>query len=728
VIEAGSTLEAASEEARRLADRSGCAYISPFNDVGVVAGQATAAMELLEERPDVTSLIIPVGGGGLLAGAIAACRFLGRRVRILAPEPDQFASMAASVRAGRVVRVGRRSTFADGLATNLEPGSITLEIAASAPDVTFCALREDEIAAACLAVFNRESILTEGAGSAGVAAALHADDVGLPGGTIGTILCGGNVHHNVFWQMAAVRCSDPRLTALADTLGRAVEDEPQRRQWTLGVEADPEQGSVDADVGLPVALEAAIREYTGKTDVMLADFVDLAREDGLPLDASLVDVVRRVNSEVADRARESRDDTIERREQRVRVLSQLAVAARMAFEWRSPGYDQSNALAGFDLGCLGSPGVNYARFDQPGVAEIERQLAGATRISPDTHAVLMTSSGMAAFTLAAATVASVAPVHAALTAPYLYFEGSETLQDLLGDRLMIGSSYDADELAHEAATTGADVVFADPLANHPEQRMIDIVRLAQGLGVLDTSPWLVVDGSMLSTVTARPVAEAMPEHAIYYESCSKYLQFGLDIAMAGMVIVPRWLEARARRVRRNLGLGLDRYGAELFPRYRPADLDRRLASMERAALQVARELNERLECESFEVTFPGLDRHPDYHLARRIGRTGSCVTLAPLDAELGRDQLDPIVDAAIREARLRRVPLVKGVSFGFSTSRLSAAAAMAEGAAPFLRLAVGPLGVDAATQLAEVLRAAVEETTATWPRPARQPESSLAGS
>jgi threonine dehydratase len=131
--------------------------------LAIVAGQATAVVELLEQHPDMRSLVIPVGGGGLLSGAIAARAHLGRPVHIVACEPANFASMAASVHAGAVVRLGRRATFADGLALNLEPGSVTLDIVAAADELTFRSVSEAEIAAAATAVFNREAVLIEGA-------------------------------------------------------------------------------------------------------------------------------------------------------------------------------------------------------------------------------------------------------------------------------------------------------------------------------------------------------------------------------------------------------------------------------------------------------------------------------------------------------------------------------------------------------------------------------------
>jgi threonine dehydratase len=718
IIEAGSTVEDATETARALAEGTDRCYVSPYNDPAVIAGQATAVVEMLTSRPDIGVLIIPVGGGGLLSGAIAAREYLGMSVPILACEPIEFASMSRCLESGDYVHLGRRPTFADGLATNIEQDSITFDIVSAAPDVIFCAVSEEEIAASCTALFNRESILAEGAAGAGIAASLHIRDLGLPEGIAGTILCGGNVHHTTFWQMAAFPFTDPTLVALADTLGRRVSDEPPRRQLLGAVNAIPmpdrPAGGRGMDLGLPAEFIRSLDDYTVKTRLMLDDLAHLACTNHLPLDQSMLSLVREINETINAHVHRSAQAGPAEREQRARVLSQFAAAARLSFEWRSPGYDQSAALTCFDLGALGSSGVNYARYDQPGATHVERQLAELLRVPTDTHTVLITASGMAAFALAATTIMSAGPFESALTAPYLYFEGMEMLQYWLGGKVTVAESYDADSIAAQAG--GVDTVFADPLSNHPDQRMIDVELLARRLASEPVPPWLVVDGTMLPVATARPVITAMPDKAIYYESCSKYLQFGLDIVMAGLVVVPRTLEPLARRVRRNLGLGLDRYGAELFPRYQPDSFEDRLSLMERSALQVATALRETLSTDLFTVVYPGLPDHPDYLLAAKFARQGSCVTLAPTTMQLGRDQLDPVVDGAIHEARRRRLPLVKGLSFGFSTSRLSAASAMAESAPPFLRLAVGPLAPRTAGELADALRCAVEHAAATWPR------------
>lgn len=718
VVEAGSTVEAADVEGRRIAAENDCTYLAPFDDVAVMAGQATAVVELLGDRPNLQTLLIPVGGGGLLAGAIAARRYLGLDdLAILACEPQAFASLGASVDAGHAVRLGRRPTFADGLATNIGAGARTVEIALDAKHLTFCTLSEEEIAAGCTALFNRESLLAEGAGSVGVVAALRAEELGLGDGPIGTIIGGGNVHHTTFWQMAAIEIRDARLAALADTLGRTVDAEPARRAngfasraqrdgaHPLPLEAEREQRDLTGH------LLGGIAGYTDLTSYMLDDLEDLVVQQALPLEKNTLNLVRQVNSQVRAAAGHRVDGAISLEEQQVRALSQLAVAARMAFEWRSPGYDQAAALSGLDLGALGSPGVNYARYDQPGVAQLERQLLELFSLDPRTHALLLTSSGMAAFALLCGTLFGRDGVRSVLTAPYLYFEGEEMLRAWLGQKVVTAGSYDAAVIAEQASVEKPDAVFADPLSNHAEQRMVDVELLAGLLARGENPPWLVVDGTMAPAVTAAPLLAALPSRALYYESCSKYLQLGLDIAMSGLLVVPRALEANARRTRRDLGLGIDRYGAELFPRYRPQQFERRLRNMEQSALQVAQALRRGLPGDRFSVRYPGLPDHPDYALAARIGRSGSNVTVLPLAERGSRDRLEPVVDEAIRRARQSGVPLVKGVSFGFSTSRLSAASAMAEGTPPFLRLAVGLCDPDTAEALAQAL---LDATNSVW--------------
>ncbi|QPL47632.1 pyridoxal-phosphate dependent enzyme [Halomonas sp. A40-4] len=720
VIESGATVDDATESAMDISRTTGAEYVSPYNNKHVIAGQATVIIELLQEI-NLTHLIIPTGGGGLLCGAIAAKHFLDKgSLHLISCEPQAFNSYKTSKENNGAVKLGRRPTFADGLATNIEPGSITLEIPNQEKNLSFLEVSEEEIASGCAAVFNRESLLAEGAAAAGIAASLKIKDEILkqPESKVGTLLCGGNVHHTTFWHMAAYPFSDITLSDLSDTLGRKAEFEPERRQnISLSNVEKTEDGSFlgCGDNTLPKAFFDQVEQYTNTTDRLLSEFEGFCSSENLLLDRYTLDAVQEVNDLIKNRLQEDLPESTMLKEQRLRALTQLATASRLAFEWRSPSYEQSVSMSAFDLASQGSSGVNYARYDQPGVPNIESTLLNTLGVSPSTHAVLLTNSGMAAFTLAFETSRIFKNIKSVLTAPYLYFENVEMMQYWLGgDNIHVSDSYNADDMTSLNMKLRPDAVLADPLSNHPLQRMVDIDQLAYSLSEAPNQPTLIVDGSMLPLVSAQGVVEAMPESGVYFESCSKYMQFGLDITMAGMVLIPRKMEAVARRVRRNMGLGLDRYGAELFPKFKPEMLEKRIKSMETSALLVAKKLKEFLPEDHFITTFPGLPDHLDHTLSLRYERSGSCVTLAPLNQELNRDQLDPIVDAAIREARSHHVPLVKGVSFGFTASRLSAASALAESAPPFLRLAVGPTSETEAERLAVSLSSAILKVTSRW--------------
>ncbi|WP_336216434.1 threonine ammonia-lyase [Nonomuraea sp. LPB2021202275-12-8] len=148
---------------------SGFTYISAYNDTHVIAGQSTIGAEL-EEIGEPVTLFVPVGGGGLISGI---CLWAMRRpeVRIVGVETAASPGMSTAIRAGRVERVDVGPTLADGLAGNLEEGSVTVEITASRVD-EMVAVTEEEIRAAMRFLAAQHGQVVEGSGAAGVAALL----------------------------------------------------------------------------------------------------------------------------------------------------------------------------------------------------------------------------------------------------------------------------------------------------------------------------------------------------------------------------------------------------------------------------------------------------------------------------------------------------------------------------------------------------------------------------
>ena len=124
----GEGYDAAEQFARQLAKERNLTFISPYNDPAVVAGQGTIGLEILEDCPNVESIIVPVGGGGLLAGIATAAKALRPSIELLGVQPNTAAAMYHSLKAGKIVDVEMQDTIADGLSGNIEKGCITFEI------------------------------------------------------------------------------------------------------------------------------------------------------------------------------------------------------------------------------------------------------------------------------------------------------------------------------------------------------------------------------------------------------------------------------------------------------------------------------------------------------------------------------------------------------------------------------------------------------------------------
>lgn len=177
--------------ARRIAEERSAVVVPPFDNEAIVAGAGTAALELLEDVPDLDVLVTPLGGGGLLSGtSIAARAMRGEDVAVWGVEPETGDDFVRSLEAGAPISIPLPATIADGLQTP-RPGDITFAVvsvlASGAAVVSDAALRE-----AMRFAFERLKIVVEPSGAAGIAGILSgAIDVG--GKKVGVIISGGNV-------------------------------------------------------------------------------------------------------------------------------------------------------------------------------------------------------------------------------------------------------------------------------------------------------------------------------------------------------------------------------------------------------------------------------------------------------------------------------------------------------------------------------------------------------
>ncbi len=191
VVLHGSDLAEARAHAALLADREGLTFIHPFDNADVMAGQGTMALEILEQTPDVDAIVVPVGGGGLLAGIGTAVRALKPGVTLVGVEPEHAACLTAAIAAGKPVPVKVLPTLADGLAV-AQIGAAPLEVLRRVVDQVVT-VDEASIALSILRLIELEKSVVEGAGAAPLAAFLAGKLRSLEGRTVVLTLCGGNI-------------------------------------------------------------------------------------------------------------------------------------------------------------------------------------------------------------------------------------------------------------------------------------------------------------------------------------------------------------------------------------------------------------------------------------------------------------------------------------------------------------------------------------------------------
>jgi threonine dehydratase len=187
-----------SQRAEAIAREEGLAMIPPFDHPDVVAGQGTCGLEILEQRPDVDTILVPVSGGGLLAGIAVAVAGIKPSVRVVAVEPAGAAKLSAALAAGAPRTLERTESMADGLLTR-SIGSFTFpiirQVVREAVQVT-----EDEIAGAVRFLHQEAAVRVEPSGAVTTAAIL-AGRVGLAGPTV-AVVSGGNVDPDLFHRLA----------------------------------------------------------------------------------------------------------------------------------------------------------------------------------------------------------------------------------------------------------------------------------------------------------------------------------------------------------------------------------------------------------------------------------------------------------------------------------------------------------------------------------------------
>ena len=190
----GSDYDGAYAEAIRLSQEKGLKFISAFDDPWIVAGQGTIGLELYEQDPDLDAVIVPVGGGGLIAGIALALKTLLPKARVIGVQSEAVPAMKVALEAGAPARLPAATTIADGIAVRAV-GTTPFEIVKTYVDEVVT-VSEGEIANAVLALLEVEKTVAEGAAAVPLAALLNKK-VSLTGKNIGLVVSGGNIDMNL---------------------------------------------------------------------------------------------------------------------------------------------------------------------------------------------------------------------------------------------------------------------------------------------------------------------------------------------------------------------------------------------------------------------------------------------------------------------------------------------------------------------------------------------------
>jgi len=200
VVSCGTSTDERERATQELIDRFGYTLIHPYNDPKIIAGQGTVALEILTALAELDYLFVPVGGGGLIAGCALAAKQLRPSIRVIGVETEGANDCYQSFRAGRIVKIARATTIADGMRT-LSVGELNFEIIRSCVDDVIT-IRDEEIFPMMRFFLERMKMVVEPTGAVAPAAVM-CDAAGLRGKRICAVISGGNVDPDLLRAMLA---------------------------------------------------------------------------------------------------------------------------------------------------------------------------------------------------------------------------------------------------------------------------------------------------------------------------------------------------------------------------------------------------------------------------------------------------------------------------------------------------------------------------------------------
>jgi threonine dehydratase len=201
LVEIGDTYDEAEQTSRAMQRQTGMTFISPYNDPAVIAGQGTIGLEMIADAPDLDAVVVPVGGGGLIAGILTAIKTLKPGIKVYGVEPSASPTMLKALEAGRLVVIPEEPTIADGLAGNVEPDSMTFPIIQRLVDGMIL-VDEMSIREAMARAAHNDHLMIEGSAAAAIAALADAR-LNVP--KVAVVITGRNLSLDLFLEAVGQR-------------------------------------------------------------------------------------------------------------------------------------------------------------------------------------------------------------------------------------------------------------------------------------------------------------------------------------------------------------------------------------------------------------------------------------------------------------------------------------------------------------------------------------------
>jgi cystathionine gamma-synthase len=400
-------------------------------------------------------------------------------------------------------------------------------------------------------------------------------------------------------------------------------------------------------------------------------------------------------------------------ESTLRSAYRLAGALGSLAAWTAPATQESVALNSFPS-AASRDAVAYARYGCPEIAAQEFAYAEMLGFDPGNARLLLTSSGMAAYALIENFLLRdvLSPGDRVLLHPGIYFETRQQIQSLKFLSVHTAGGGGRLDMLQAIAATRPRVVFVDPLTNSMDYRAIDIVRLldeADRICAPDT--WFVIDGTLLSGV-CDPFADCKRRNVrvLYYESACKYLQFGMDLGPAGIVVVDGGDADRFLQLRR--GIGAIASESLVLPRASRGAYLEYLCAQTACGLATAAAVNAFAGSGGgghIRAAHPRLPDHPDHGEIAAYAHSGGVLMFKFSNPGFNRRKpLEAFIDVLMVKAVLAKLPLTTGVSFGFRVPRIGAAWSSYDEDHAFLRLSAG-IDLDRAAELGYLIGACARE-------------------